>query len=114
MIPFEAFCGDEYLGSGWCDHGQSFHYFCPLCGTVWARTICPTHSHVAIHVRCPDHPHPFWPPATMYQEFPHYRIEWPRAVLVRDFLYLCDLNISAPVIDNNLPSDARHDQHQAT
>jgi hypothetical protein len=108
VIPFDVFCGDEYLGTGVADHDISYHYFCPACGNVWARTISARgiqHATTAVH--CPEHPpeagSAYLPPV-LYQDFRYYKSRWPAEALVRDFLYLMELN-SAPVIAHNLPEN---------
>jgi len=112
MRMFDIFLGDEYFGHGFCDHDISYHYFCPECGNIWARTLVAAgRQHGTLIVRCPEHPHPMWPAATLFHEFKFYNVRWSKEALARDFLYLMELN-SARVIHNNLPRES-HDQYQA-
>jgi hypothetical protein len=114
MIPFSVFLGEEYLGDGAASWPVSYHYFCRACGTVWCRTLChePGEHHTYTGL-CPEHDRKPWYPSIIAADdmFRFRVVIWPRAVLVRDFLYLMDRK-SAPVISHNLPREA-HDQHQA-
>ena len=96
------FEGDEMLGFGLTNTPGSTHFMCPECAVIWGREICldthPTlassHPHRCEMVHCPEHTleHPLWTPPVFSLRHPRFEERtFPREVLARDFLLLCEL-----------------------
>ncbi len=86
----EQFLG-SYLGDGLLL--PSYHFFCPSCGSVWARIICePGDYHRIEEVWCRncarDNKHGIWDGVIDVYYFPEYLDVAPKEVLVYNFLQL--------------------------